>query len=169
MATYTLPTASTSILGGVKVDGTTITINGSGVISSASSGSYISPTLTGTTTIQALSEVVTGITGATGTVVHDYATAGSIFYHTDVASNFTANFTNMPTTNGRSYLITLILIQGNSPYIPNLVSVDGVSQNIYWGDNVQPAGTALKREFFAFTLLRINNAWVITAGVTSFG
>ena len=157
MATYTLPTASTSILGGVKVDGTTITINGSGVISSASSGSYISPTLTGTTTIQALSEVVTGITGATGTVVHDYATAGSIFYHTDVASNFTANFTNMPTTNG------------NSPYIPNLVSVDGVSQNIYWGDNVQPAGTALKREFFAFTLLRINNAWVITAGVTSFG
>jgi hypothetical protein len=169
MATYTLPTATTSVLGGVKVDGTTITINGSGVISSASSGSYISPTLTGTTTIQALSEVVTGIVGATGTVVHDYATAGSIFYHTDVASNFTANFTNMPTTNGRSYLITLILIQGNSPYIPNLVSVDGVSQNIYWGDNVQPAGTALKREFFAFTLLRINNAWVITAGVTSFG
>jgi hypothetical protein len=169
MATYTLPTASTSILGGVKVDGTTITINGSGVISSASSGSYISPTLTGTTTIQALSEVVTGITGATGTVVHDYATAGSIFYHTDVASNFTVNFTNMPTTNGRSYLITLIIIQGSSPYIPNLVSVDGVSQNIYWGDNVQPVGTALKREFFAFTLLRINNAWVITAGVTSFG
>lgn len=169
MATYTLPTASTSVLGGVKVDGTTITINGNGVISSASSGSYISPTLTGTTTIQALSEVVTGITGATGTVVHDYATAGSIFYHTDVASNFTVNFTNMPTTNGRSYLITLIIIQGSSPYIPNLVSVDGVSQNIYWGDNVQPAGTALKREFFAFTLLRINNAWVITAGVTSFG
>ena len=169
MATYTLPTATTSVLGGVKVDGTTITINGSGVISSASSGSYISPTLTGTTTIQALSEVVTGIVGATGTVVHDYATAGSIFYHTDVASNFTANFTNMPTTNGRSYLITLIVIQGNTPYIPNLVSVDGVSQNIYWGDNVQPAGTALKREFFAFTLLRINNAWVITAGVTSFG
>ncbi len=33
--TYTLPTASTSVLGGVKVDGTTITINGSGVISGA--------------------------------------------------------------------------------------------------------------------------------------
>jgi hypothetical protein len=33
--TYTLPTASTTVLGGVKVDGTTITINGSGVISGA--------------------------------------------------------------------------------------------------------------------------------------
>lgn len=35
IVTYTLPTASTTILGGVKVDGTTITINGSGVISGA--------------------------------------------------------------------------------------------------------------------------------------
>jgi hypothetical protein len=30
---YTLPTATTSVLGGVKVDGTSVTINGSGVIS----------------------------------------------------------------------------------------------------------------------------------------
>lgn len=36
--TYTLPTASTSVLGGVKVDGTTITITG-GVISATSGGS----------------------------------------------------------------------------------------------------------------------------------
>ena len=34
--TYSLPTASTTVLGGVKVDGSTITINGSGVISGAS-------------------------------------------------------------------------------------------------------------------------------------
>ena len=35
---YSLPTASTTVLGGVKVDGTTITINGSGVISSSGGG-----------------------------------------------------------------------------------------------------------------------------------
>lgn len=35
---YELPTASTSTLGGVKVDGTTITINGNGVISSQGGG-----------------------------------------------------------------------------------------------------------------------------------
>ena len=39
---YTLPTASTTVLGGVKVDGSTITINGSGVISGAST--YSLPT-----------------------------------------------------------------------------------------------------------------------------
>jgi len=38
---YTLPTASTSVLGGVKVDGTTVTINGSGIIS-ATGGSGVS-------------------------------------------------------------------------------------------------------------------------------
>ena len=41
---YTLPTASTSILGGVKVDGSTITINGSGVITAVAS--YTLPTAT---------------------------------------------------------------------------------------------------------------------------
>jgi hypothetical protein len=40
---YTLPTASTSVLGGVKIDGTTITIS-SGVISAVSSSSYSLPT-----------------------------------------------------------------------------------------------------------------------------
>jgi hypothetical protein len=35
---YTLPTASTSMLGGVKIDGTTITISGAGVISATSTG-----------------------------------------------------------------------------------------------------------------------------------
>lgn len=35
---YTLPTASTTTLGGVKIDGTSITIDGSGVISSTGGG-----------------------------------------------------------------------------------------------------------------------------------
>lgn len=41
---YTLPTSTTSVLGGVKIDGTTITIDGSGVISSATA--YTLPTAT---------------------------------------------------------------------------------------------------------------------------
>ena len=42
---YSLPTSSTSTLGGVKVDGSTITINGSGVISSSGGvGSFTLPT-----------------------------------------------------------------------------------------------------------------------------
>jgi hypothetical protein len=43
---YTLPTASTQTLGGVRVDGSTIVINGSGIISSATA--YTLPTATST-------------------------------------------------------------------------------------------------------------------------
>ena len=43
---YTLPTASTTVLGGVKIDGSTITINNSGVISGANT--YSLPTATTT-------------------------------------------------------------------------------------------------------------------------
>jgi hypothetical protein len=43
---YSLPIASTTVLGGVKVDGTTITINGSGVISGANT--YSLPIASGT-------------------------------------------------------------------------------------------------------------------------
>jgi hypothetical protein len=168
MTTYTLPTASTTTLGGVKVDGTTITIN-NGVISSASSGSFISPSLTGTTTVQHIAEIVTNITGATGTVVHDFNSASSLFYHTNVASDFTVNFTNVPTTNGRSYIVTLVLIQGNAAYIPHAVSIDGVSQNLFWSTNAQPVGAANKKEFFSFTLIRQTNSWIITASVATFG
>ena len=41
---YALPTASTTVLGGVKIDGTSVTINGSGVISASTS--YSLPTAT---------------------------------------------------------------------------------------------------------------------------
>ena len=50
---YSLPTSSTSTLGGVKVDGSTITINGSGVISSSGGGGggsgYTLPTASSST------------------------------------------------------------------------------------------------------------------------
>jgi len=47
-AAYTLPVATTSVLGGVKVDGTTITVTASGVLS-ATPGAYVLPAATSTT------------------------------------------------------------------------------------------------------------------------
>lgn len=58
--TYVLPTASTSVLGGVKVDGTSITISG-GVISATTGGS-------GTVTSVAVSGGTTGLTTSGGPI-----------------------------------------------------------------------------------------------------
>jgi hypothetical protein len=89
-AAYTLPTASTTVLGGVKVDGTTVTINGSGVISAEA----VANTLSGTTlasniTLSSLTAVgvltnlsvtnpIAGsVTGNAGTVTNGVYTNGS--------------------------------------------------------------------------------------------
>jgi hypothetical protein len=169
MATYTLPAATTSTLGGVIVDGVTITVDGTGKISAASSGSFNSATLTGTTTIQHAAEIVTTYTGATGTVVHDYLTGSSVYLHTNVASNFTVNFTNMPTVANRSYTFTLIVQQGGVPYLPNAVSINSVSQVFYWNGITQPTPTALKQEFFTFSLLYTGSNWLVTGALNSYG
>ena len=70
---YTLPTASTTVSGGVKVDGTTIVINGSGVISATGGGSggYTLPPATsgilgGVKVGSGLSVAVDGTLSATG-------------------------------------------------------------------------------------------------------
>ena len=64
-AAYVLPTASTTVLGGVKVDGTTVTINGSGVISAASSGGTVT-SVSGTGTVSGLT--LSGTVTTTGSL-----------------------------------------------------------------------------------------------------
>ena len=59
-SSYTLPTASTTVLGGVKIDGTTISINGSGVISAVNNGTVTSVSGTGSVSGLTLSGTVTG-------------------------------------------------------------------------------------------------------------
>lgn len=75
---YTLPTASTTVLGGVKVDGSTITISGGGVISATGSGSVTSVGLSLPSSVF----TVTGspVTGS-GTLTGAYKsqTAGKVF------------------------------------------------------------------------------------------
>jgi hypothetical protein len=169
MSTYVLPAATTSTLGGVIPDGVTITVNSSGVISAATSGSYSNATLTGTTTIQHPADVVTTYSGATGTVTFDFNSGSSVWYLTSVASNFTASFINMPTTANSSYTITLIIVQGGTPYIPDLVSINGVSQTFYWNTSSQPAGSANHKDFFTFNLLYTGGNWLVTGGYATYG
>ena len=77
ITTYTLPTATTSVLGGVKIDGTTITINGSGVISSsgitsvvAGSGYIGVSTLNGVATINNTLTQIGNLSDASNAVIN---------------------------------------------------------------------------------------------------
>ena len=159
---YVLPSATTSALGGVIVDGTSVVINGSGVISSVQSSSFVNSNFIGNTLIYHASNILNTITGATGIVTHDISTAGNTFYHTGVVNNFTANFTNVPTTNNRNRTVSLIIAQANPAWIPSVVQIEGVTQTLNWADGLVPAGNIGNFDIVTFNLIRFNNSWTVT-------
>ena len=114
------------------------------------------------------SEILSSLTGATGVVAHDFG-ANAIFDHTSIASNFTANITNVPTTTDRALNVVLILRQGATPYIPNAVQIDGVAQTINWVEALAPTGNANSIDVITFSLLRVGTTWTVLGGYTNYG
>jgi len=153
------------------VAGVTATHVGLGNVTNESKATmFSSPTFTGTTTLQQSTEVLTQLSSATGTVAHNFGT-GSIWYHSSISADFTANFTNVPTTNNRTIACTLILVQGATARIPTAVQIDGVGQTIKWlGSASAPTGNANKVDIVSFTLIRTGTAWAQVLGsLTTYG
>jgi len=160
-----------SMVGVITVNPVTVTASSVGlgnVTNESKATMFTSPTFTGTTTLQQTVEILNTITGATGTVVHNFST-GAIWVHASIASNFTANFTNVPTTADRAISIVLVLVQGATPYIPNAVQIDGAAQTILWQDNTVPTGNANKRDLVSFTLIRTGSSWTVLGSLSTYG
>jgi len=125
-------------------------------------------TFQGLATMDGITEVVNNKTGATGVVAHDFDT-GSIFYHTSLAADFTANITNVPTTNDRTIGVALVLNQGGTAYIPTALQIDGSAVTIKWADASVPSGNANQVDVVSFTLIRTGSAWVALGVLNTFG
>lgn len=139
--TYTLPTASTSVLGGVKVDGTSITISG-GVISATTGGS-------GTVTSVASADSSITVTNPTTTVDLSVATApaGALTGTTLKSTVVTSSLTSVGTLGGLTVTAAptfsamtagSVLFAGTA----GLLSQDNA--NLFWddGNNRLGIGTA---------------------------
>jgi hypothetical protein len=126
--------------------------------------------ISGLTTLTYTSEKLTTKTsaGSASTVTHDLST-GSIFYHSSISNNFTANFTNVPTTNDRAIGVTLVLAQGGTGYIVNVLQIDGSTQTIKWVNNTTPTGTANKVDIVGFSLIRTGSAWTVLGQYSTYG
>lgn len=158
MAIYDEGVLVTSNVTSLNFVGTTVTSN-------IDSGSNVTVTITGTT-VQV--ENYTTLANSSGIVNHDF-NAGGVFLHSSALANFTANFANVPTDNGRITNYTLIIPQGNIAYYPNVARVNGTVTNISWLDNVAPTPTANKTEIYNFTLLRFNSNFSVMGSLASFG
>jgi hypothetical protein len=151
------PTGPTGITGPTGPTGPTFT-----------GGTVNNIIVAGTTTLQQIQEVGQTKTGATGTVVHDWTT-GSIFYHSTMSANFTANIINIPTTADRAYTTTLILKQGATGYYANALQINSSPATILWANGTGPTGTAGRTEIESFTLYYTSAAWTAFGQLASFG
>ena len=124
--------------------------------------------ISGLTSLTYTSEKLNTKTSATGTVTHNLST-GSVFYHSSISSNFTANFTNVPTTNDRAIGVTLVLAQGVTPYMSTALQIDGSAQTIKWVNNTTPTGTASKVDIVGFSLIRTGSAWTVLGQYSTYG
>lgn len=132
-----------------------------GTLSNATLGGY-------TTQGQTVEVVAPAITGATGLVTHDTSN-GTTFYHSGIAANFTANFTNVPTTNNRTITVVLVLIQGSTPYYPNALQINGVAQTIKWANATAPTPTASRVEIVSFSLIYMSGTWTVIGQLSTYG
>ena len=129
---------------------------------------FTDPTFTGFTTLEETTEVTSDLTGATGVVAHDLSN-GAVFDHTSLAADFTANFTNVPTTASRTISVALILTQGATAYMPTAVQIDGAAQTIQWQGGSAPTGTASGTDIVSVTLIRSSGgAWKVIGSATSY-
>jgi hypothetical protein len=102
-------------------------------------------------------------TGATAaTVTYDFS-GGSIFYHGTASQNFTADFINIPTKNNRSITATIVLSQGPTAYVPNIVQIEGVTQSVKWAGGTY-SGTADGVDIIGFTFIRSGGDWAQVLG-----
>lgn len=108
------------------------------------------------------------ITSTSGTVTHDFHLS-SLFVHIGPIDNFTANFTNVPTTNNVVINFTLIVFQNAIPYYPNNIQINGVAQNVLWFDGTAPTPGASKTEIYSFSLIRTNSTWRALGAYSTYG
>jgi hypothetical protein len=122
--------------------------------------------MNGLTVLQEVSEVINTTPGATSsTVVYNFST-GANWYHSSANTNYTANFTNVPTDSNRVITVTIVIAQGSTAYVPNVVQIDNSSQTIKWsGANT---GNANQTDIIGFTFMRIGGNWVVLGQINTF-
>lgn len=142
------------------------------VFSSASSLTFEAPDdiiFANNTLFRGTLERITFLTGAIGTVVHDFSES-AVFYHTGGIGNFNANFTNVPTENGRAITVAVIMDQGASAALPTAVLIDGTNQTVQWQDAAgAPTGNVNQIDIVNFTFIRNNNAWTVLGSSSTYG
>jgi hypothetical protein len=98
------------------------------------------------------------ITGATGEVDHNCSNS-HIFYHSNIAGNFTPNFTQLDLSNSEITSISIILDQGGTAYLPDAYKINSTASTLYWEGSAMPTGSANKVDTVDLKILRVSDSY----------
>jgi len=107
-------------------------------------------------------ETVIDVTSS-ATVTYNFVT-GAIYYHaTPPSTDWTANFNNLPTTDGKIITVNVIVPQGSTAYKITSVTIGGITQTVKWLGSTIPAGNNGSTDIWSFSFLRRGATWTVYA------
>jgi hypothetical protein len=123
--------------------------------------------INGATHLGSTVENILPINNPTTEFTHNFIN-GSIAYVSEATSDFTINLTNVPSNNNTAIGLTVILEQGLTAYKITEIKINSSPISISWYGGSQPSGTTNSTDIFAFSLIKINNAWMVLGQKTTF-
>jgi hypothetical protein len=124
-------------------------------------GTLTSLSVTGLLSHQQSQETFVQLTSTnvvSGNVDRSFASGATLFFTSSPGANFNLRLTNFTGTSNRATVVTTLVTQSATPYIPaNLTisttsSANTTNQTIKWLSGVTPTGTASKIDAFVFSI-----------------
>ena len=87
-----------------------------------------------------------------------------------ISGNFTANITNLNLADNYVTNVSVVIEQGASPYIIDVLQIDSAPQSIDWAGGTLPTGNENKTEILSFTILNLgSDTYKVLGQLTTFG
>jgi hypothetical protein len=147
------------VQGAIGAQGVQGTAGTPGAVGAPGEGGYISY------------ELLRNLSLATGTVTHNCDNGNTtVFVHSQIQANITANFTNVNLPANSAIGLTVIVNQGGTAYLPTAVQLNGQSQTLNWLDGLAPTGNPNKKDIVSYSIINQNGTTnTVFASLASFG
>jgi len=127
--------------------------------------------VTGVANIAPISEKFVANTSpeAAANVTIDFAQT-AIVYVSGATGDITANVQNFNIPSGTISCVTVWMSQGGTPFIANLIQINGSIQTVNWqGATTPPPGNANKQDVISFTILNNGGTYTVLGQLATFG
>lgn len=105
---------------------------------------------------------------APSAVVVEDCSLGSIFYHSSLTANFTANFINVAPVEKTATTVDLVFKQGGLGYYATTIQINGNTTPFVWRNGAPPTACPVRTEIQTLKFLYINSQYTVLSDWASY-